>query len=144
VSIEKQPDGNSGAFFCYARVWMQVEGVPEGWELVRIVDRPQIGEYALDRANHPIMVMEPDAWDLGVIVRKIEKPAQYRPFANAEEFKPHRDRWVRHIASDTCSSVIGYNDRSVKFGTNKGYWDYEMAFETWVFDDESPFGVEVA
>ncbi len=122
---------------------MQVEGIPEGWELVRIVDRPQIGEYALDRANHPIMVMEPDAWDLGVIVRKIEKPAQYRPFANAEEFKPHRDRWVRFAQSGVLYRIIEYCDIGVAVG-DEASWEYNAGFASLVFDDGSPFGVEVA
>jgi hypothetical protein len=124
---------------------MQVEGIPEGWELVRI-GCPSKGEFFVDSDGRPLECKGycQTGMNNHAIVRKIEKPKQYRPFANAEEFRPHRCRWVRHIASDSCSSVIGYNDRSVKFGTNKGYWDYEMAFETWVFDDGSPFGVEVA
>lgn len=122
---------------------MQVEGVPEGWELVRI-GTPQVGEYIVGELGRPFQAMCRFHDNGFAIIRKVEKPKQHRPFRSAEEFKPHRDRWVRHIASDSCSSVIGYNDRSVKFGTNKGYWDYEMAFETWVFDDGSPFGVEVA
>jgi hypothetical protein len=122
---------------------MQVEGIPEGWELVRI-GCPEAGEFIVDSHGRPYVAALLFADKGCAIVRKIEKPKQYRPFRSAEEFRPQRCRWVRHIASDSCSSVIGYNDRSVKFGTNKGYWDYEMAFETWVFDDGSPFGVEVA
>jgi hypothetical protein len=118
-----------------------VPGVPDGWELVRI-GIPINLEWVIAMNTAEPYQMAQDGFRYQAIVRKIEKPKQYRPFANAEEFKPHRDRWVRHIASDTCSKVIGYNDRSVKFGTNKGYWDYEMACETWVFGDGTPFGVE--
>ena len=123
---------------------MQVEGVPEGWELVRIGFPSQGEEYINSKDAKITRAHFEFTSGYFPIVRKVEKPKQYRPFRSAEEFRPHRCRWVRHIASDSCSSVIGYNDRSVKFGTNKGYWDYEMAFETWVFDDGSPFGVEVA
>lgn len=66
----------------------KIEGIPDGWELVRIVDRPQIGEYALGSVNHPVMVTNPDEWDLAVIVRKIETPKEYRPLANANDGGP--------------------------------------------------------
>ncbi len=122
---------------------MQVEGIPEGWEFVRI-GCPYEGEFVVDNLGDPWKCDSTYRARNYVIIRKVEKPKQYRPFRSAEEFRPQRCRWVRHIASDTCSSVIGYSDRSVKFGTNKGYWDYETAFEAWVFDDGSPFGVEVA
>lgn len=115
-----------------------VPGVPDGWELVRIVDRPQIGEYALDRVNHPVMVMEPDAWDLGVIVRKIETPKRYRPFANAEEFKPHRDRWWRWKNDPKdFYPPCGYSDRF------HGGYPWGDSFNEKLFDDGTPFGVEV-
>jgi hypothetical protein len=114
-----------------------IQGVPEGWELVRIVERPQIGEYALDRVNHPVMVMEPDAWDFGVIIRKIETPKRYRPFASAEEFKPHRDRWWKSKKDDsTCFPPATYGD-NLHCGLN-----WEESFENKLFDDGSPFGVE--
>jgi hypothetical protein len=119
-----------------------VPGVPEGWELVRIVDKPHIGEYALDYVNHPVMVTEPDAWDIGVIVRKIEKPKRYRPFANAEEFKPHRDRWIRFRQSLISYRITEYSDTGVAIGS-EAPWDYDAAFASLVFDDGTPFGVEV-
>jgi hypothetical protein len=114
-----------------------VPGVPEGWELVRIDDKPQIGEYALDRFNHPVMVTEPDAWDLGVIVRKIEKPKQYRQFANAEEFKPHRDRWWKEKGTSYVYPPSTYSDNY----HNGSSWS--ASFINKLFDDGSPFGVEV-
>jgi hypothetical protein len=121
---------------------MALKGIPDGFEEVE-VGIPKLGDWYLNAQVGPVQCKE-EAKCAWLILRKVEKPKQYRPFRSAEEFRPQRCRWVRHIASDTCSSVIGYSDRSVKFGTNKGYWDYEMAFEAWVFDDGSPFGVEVA
>ena len=111
-----------------------VPGVPDGWELVRIVDEPKIGEYALACANRPVMVMEPEKWDLAVIVRKIEKPKRYRQFENAEEFKPFRDRWWRMKSEsvDCCHPPVFYSDNN----------DWGRAFDLLVFDDGSPFGVQ--
>lgn len=115
-----------------------VPGVPDGWELVRIVDEPKIGEYALACANRPVMVMEPEKWDLAVIVRKIEKPKQYRQFANAEEFKLYRDRWWRWKDDPKdFNPPCSYSD---KF---HGAHPWEDSFNEKLFDDGSPFGVEV-
>lgn len=119
-----------------------IPGIPEGWELVRIVDRPQIGEYALDRANHPIMVMEPDAWDLGVIVRKIEKRKRYRPFENGTEAKPFFDRKLRAKCNDRhLFRIIEMSDSLITISNYTR--TYEYVFDNYVCDDGSPFGVEV-
>jgi hypothetical protein len=126
-----------------------VPGIPDGWELVRIVDRPQIGEYALVSANRPVMVTEPDSWDLAVIVRRIEKPKeyrrkiekqkQYRQFENGEEFKPFRDRWWRYKSEKfTSRPPRGYDDCGWICGDTWG-----RLFDAIVFDDGTPFGVEV-
>jgi len=40
----------------------------------------------------------------------------YRPFKNAEEFKPYRDEWFKHKESkcyDMYSSVTDYSDRGI-------------------------------
>jgi hypothetical protein len=88
------------------------------------------------------------------IIRKIEKPAKYRPFANAEEFKPHRDRWVRVTKEDNdsgCDLEECLGD-SLKFMTysehsacaSGGWLTYDEAFECFVFDDDgTPFGVRI-
>ena len=68
----------------------------------------------------------------------IDPPApQYRPFANAAEFAPHRDRWIRTPGQETIRQVIHYSDRGVDGMT------YRMLFEERTFDDGSPFGVKV-
>ncbi len=119
---------------------MKIEGVPEGYELVRI-GIPQDGDLFMHgRVGHI------DEYDESVfyntvypIVRKVERPKKYRPFANAEEFKPHRDKYVRFI------------------GVEKGFWkltsihdegangeEWNVLFKKYVFEDGTPFGVEVS
>jgi hypothetical protein len=81
------------------------------------------------------------------------KPAPtYRPFSNAEEFKPHRDRWVvsknrSESQLEPIAKVILYNDVGVML--YPGYEssrtchpiDWDKAFHRLQFEDGSPFGV---
>jgi hypothetical protein len=73
------------------------------------------------------------------IIRKIEKPARYRPFASAEEFKPHRDRWWYRDDQDGRRHFppASYSDDA----HNGANWKHR--FETSFFDDGTPFGVQI-
>jgi hypothetical protein len=131
-----------------------IPGVPEGWELV--------GFRKLMFEDWYVGVLgKPERWQQSSasvnvygVIRKIELPKQYRPFANAEEFKPHRDRWVRIFSGDnSCGcdideadiggerSIDGCNEYSVCIW--EGWMTYMDAFECFNFDDGTPFGVEV-
>lgn len=130
---------------------MSIEGIPEGWELVRI-GRPAIGELKISHKGEPIEVLHEEYCGLdSVIIRKIEKPKLYRPFANAAEFAPHRDRWIqrsdKHDTPDTipagCFRVTAYNDHHYWTVEGKAT-SYEQAFNDGkCFDDGTPFGIEV-
>jgi hypothetical protein len=81
------------------------------------------------------------------IIRKIEKPATYRPFANAEEFKPHRDRWICRLHNGQpdakgCYKVSAYDDRGTFANDSKTSYQ-DMLEEGRVFDDGNPFGVRI-
>jgi hypothetical protein len=113
-----------------------IPGVPEGWELVRI-GRPVKGEFfvrfgGVDECTHTELMDDSSA-----IVRKIEKPKRYRQFASAEEFKPHRERWWKWKGQSLVSPPARYNDES----HNAISW--RQSFDEKVFDDGTPFGVEV-
>ena len=124
----------------------QIPGVPEGWELVR-VGVVHHGEWRLmdDRSIRQWLTIEPSVgW--AVVLRKIEKPARYRPFANSEEFKPHRDRWW--MLKDLPPELIGPRGSFIEppeAYAEKGFagCDWEGAFELRVFDDGTPFGVKI-
>lgn len=117
----------------------QIEGVPDGWRLVRISKWPKVGEYAIYSPGEVVMVAEPDQWELACIVEKIEQPKRYRPFANAAEFESHREKWWRFKEDNynLCRPPASYDDR--KYWN----WDWKEMFEDAVFEDGSPFGVEV-
>jgi hypothetical protein len=131
----------------------KIPGVPEGWVLVRI-GHPVIGVDCVIDYNGDIVVFRGNPnvnsganWP---IIRKIEKPARYRPFKDAEEFKPHRDRWLTrkdksdptHV--DGACRVVAYDDQGSWFATGN-YHTWEAAFDSGrCFDDDgTPFGVEV-
>jgi hypothetical protein len=116
----------------------QIEGVPEGWRLVRI-GLPKKGEWFMDEDTGRTSVALFD-WSRGirVILEKIQQPKQYRPFANAAEFAPHRDRWWRFKGeSDELFRTYYYSDKSHM------WHDWHQSFDKKVFDDGTPFGVEV-
>ena len=135
---------------------MQIEGIPDGWELVRI-GRIKRGEHFVDNCGlaYQWTTCDESGYANYVIIRKIEKPKKYRPFANAEEFKPHRDRWVGVVSEDNnCGCYLDQRDIGGKRKIDgcsehsiciwEGWMTYRDAFKCFNFDDDgTPFGVEV-
>ena len=121
-----------------------IEGIPEGWELVR-VGRPVFNaDWVVGPEGKPRLCDYDSYYVNRVIIRKIEKPKQYRAFANAAEFEPHRDRWLMHPGEPNKRFKPGdYNDQGV-WGLDRRHYDYQHLFESGTqFDDGSPFGAEV-
>lgn len=123
---------------------MTIEGIPDGWELVRI-GRPFINERYISLSGKVTNCVCIPSGEAYAIVRKIEKPKKpkrYRPFANAAEYKPHRCRWVSHKSNpDSCMRIDGYGNNGV---TIQGcVHDFDVMFEDCTFDDGTPFGIEV-
>ena len=117
----------------------------EGWEIVRF-DYASQGEWFVDSEGRVIQCRFPGGTDeKKIIIRKIEKPKAYRAFANAAEFKPHRDRWVRRIANGGAFLVSDYSEEGFCYDElNPVSWE-ELFNMGYVFDDDgTPFGVEVA
>jgi len=120
---------------------MALKGLPDGFEEVE-VGIPKLGDWYLNAQVGPVQCKE-EAKCAWLILRKVEKPKQYRPFCSAEEFRPHRDRWVRFFQGGATKRIGAYSENEVVIG-GEGSWEYDAAFASWVFDDGSPFGVEVA
>lgn len=125
-----------------------VPGVPEGWELVAL-RVPNKGEYFLD-GHGRVICAKTDLSSVWPILRKIEQPAKYRPFANAEEFRVHRNRWIKLTVAGSdgvylAYQVASYDDWGVIFGGSKE--TYQAVFNRYVFDDidgtTEPFGVKI-
>ncbi len=120
---------------------MTIEGIPDGWEPVRY-DFAYFGESYLGGHGEIFVQSQRQSPIKRLIIRKIEKPKRYRPFANAAEFEPFRDRWVRHKSnSDSCMRIDGYGNKGV---TIQGcVHDFDEMLEDRTFDDGTPFGIEV-
>ena len=124
-----------------------VPGVPDGWDLIHACRQAESGEAYLTSHGF-INIAKFKTSGCYPILRKIEQPAKYRPFANGEEFKPHRGRWVNRI--DTRESqqekgaclVVGYDDQGLWFPSGD-YHTWQAAFDSGrCFDDDgTPFGV---
>ena len=122
-----------------------IEGIPEGWELVKF-GVPESGDWVLDPNGEPL---EANCGAVAVwpIIRKIERPKKYRAFANAAEFKPYRDRWLSRIDEDGLRidgefRQHGFDDTGIWLGSNP--LSYKDALDRGhTFDDGTPFGVEV-
>ena len=108
------------------------------------------GEYYLDGDEAPQLQSLSESVFAHPIIRKIEKPAKYRPFESAEEFKPHRDRWLTrkdksdltHV--DGACRVVAYCDTHVWWsdGRSSTYKD-ELGSGRCFDDDGTPFGVRI-
>jgi hypothetical protein len=119
---------------------IKIKGLPEGYDIVRI-GRPEKGELFICGTG---MVKKSTGGEDAVcylILRKIERPKQYRPFANAEEFKPHRDKWWRYKERVEAQSV---HPPATYCGSGFNGSRWEFCFERYEFEDGSPFGVEVS
>ena len=120
----------------------KIPGVPEGWELVRIGGGITANvDWLLSSRGLPVLCAVSDSVNQNyIIIRKIEKPAAYRPFANAEEFRPHRERWW--YRDDKDGSRRHFPPASYSEKAHGGsVWQHR--FETCFFDDGTPFGVKI-
>jgi len=120
----------------------KIPGIPEGWELVRIGGGITANvDWLLSSRGLPVLCAVSDSVNQNyIIIRKIEKPAAYRPFANAEEFRPHRERWWYRDNKDGSRRHFppaSYSDKA------HGGSVWQHRFETCFFDDGTPFGVKI-
>jgi hypothetical protein len=114
-----------------------IPGIPDGFEAIAFREVKHGETYLYEDGRVVSWMQFHTSCTKYVIVRKIEKPKQYRQFANAEEFKPFRDRWWRNKGRGSVFPPSDYAD-NYHCGSSWG-----ASFINKVFDDGSPFGVEV-
>ena len=125
----------------------QIPGVPEGWEAVSF-DFVSDGECWLDKDGDPIQHTSSVRTQCKrLIIRKIEKPARYRPFANAREADQFWNASLRLAgvtgdAKDSRFRITSIGRDGIT--TNAEFYSYEAAFyKFYVDDDGTPFGVRI-
>ena len=123
----------------------QIPGVPEGWELVRI-GPVNPGEFFVDydgKAQQYAQAAASIGWV--TIIRKIEKPATYRRFKDAEEYMPHWGKPIRLKGGSGFDSVVSTSRIGVYIAAGNTVRRYSMAdaFDQFEFADGTPFGVKI-
>lgn len=90
--------------------------------------------------NHPFEVYhDNDAHSyFYTFIAPIIKENKYRPFANAEEFKPYRDKWMLNELTLAIVKFDMYGD----YGVGE-YTSWEYLFNHYIFEDGTPCGVEI-
>ena len=73
-------------------------------------------------------------------IEKVKEP-EYRPFANAEEFKPYRERWFASKKDSDVFRVELYCNSGIC--EVRGYWSYDELFKDCTLEDGTPAGVKV-
>ena len=123
----------------------QIPGVPDGWELVGICSLSK-GDWfvGFDGKTYQAEHSSGQVWP---IIRKIEKPAMYRPFANAREAD---QLW--NVALRIANSTLDGKDSRFRINTigcdgitiGRLFYSYKAAFDGFCIDDDgSPFGVKI-
>ena len=125
----------------------QIPGVPEGWEAVSF-DYVSDGEYWLDKDGDPMQHTSSVRTQCKrLIIRKIEKPARYRPFESAREADQFWNASLRLAgvtgdAKDSRFRITSIGRDGIT--TNAEFYSYEAAFyKFYVDDDGTPFGVRI-
>ena len=125
----------------------RIPGVPEGWELVRIgfvhynewrlMEDGTIERWSNKRSSA--------GW--AVVLRKIEKPAAYRPFKDPSEADQFWDVALRYRSSLDESKHSRFRINTIGLdGITIGleFYSYKAAFDGFCIDDDgTPFGVKI-
>jgi hypothetical protein len=106
------------------------------------------GEYFIDRAGNVVYWgAEEESAAVYPIIRKIEKPATYRPFESAREADQFWNASLRLAgvtgdAKDSRFRITSIGRDGIT--TNAEFYSYEAAFyKFYVDDDGTPFGVKI-
>jgi hypothetical protein len=123
----------------------QIPGVPEGWELVHANRFAIEGEWYINSDGTPHLQRLGESAFVHPIIRKIEKPAKYRPFANAEEYLPHWGKPIRLKGGVGFDSVASTSRTGIYVAAGGSIIRHAMvdAFRLFEFADGTPFGVRI-
>jgi hypothetical protein len=124
----------------------QIPGVPEGWEVEHVSRIGEAGEHCVGPYGEPHLLEGRTIYRV-CIIRKIEKPAKYRPFESAREADQFWNASLR--LAGVSGEIKDSRFRITSIGrdgitTNAEFYSYEAAFyKFYVDDDGTPFGVKI-
>jgi hypothetical protein len=123
----------------------KIPGVPDGWELVRIGVPIRDVDWIIGPDGEAMLCYWDSTDSYWVIIRKIERPARYRPFANAEEHLPHWGKPIRVKGGIGFDSVVSTSMVGIYVAAGTMIVRYSMAdaFQRFEFADGTPFGVKI-
>ena len=121
---------------------MSIEGIPDGWELVRIGEI-QHGEFFIHSDGSILQHDENQTVRMNknyVIIRK--KPKRYRPFAKLIDAQPLVGEVLRFkVDHRSMALFIGITSSGFQIGLS--HWKPKEAFDFFERLDGTPFGIEV-
>jgi hypothetical protein len=124
----------------------QIPGVPEGWELVGF-RKPNQGDFVINWVGKIERWNNCESAYVFPIIRKIEKPARYRQFANAAEADQLWNVALRYRNSSPESKHSRFRINTIRYdGITIGleYYSYKAAFDGFCIDDDgTPFGIKI-
>ncbi|MFN6303088.1 MAG: hypothetical protein ACK42H_12950 [Planctomycetota bacterium] len=120
---------------------MTIEGIPDGWELVR-VGKPFINERYISLSGKVTNCVCIPSGEAYAIVRKIEKPKRYRPFNDPAEAESLLGEVLR-LKVDHKNKGIFIGITSLGFQIGLSHWKPKEAFDCFERLDGTPFGIEV-
>jgi hypothetical protein len=85
-----------------------------------------------------IVEVHVENWRCPFTVLEVIKEPTYRPFKNAEEFKPYRDEWIYY--NGITFKHEGYTEEGIII--DQEIIDWDTAFEKYHFEKEIPFGIK--
>jgi hypothetical protein len=123
----------------------QIPGVPEGWVIERIGKPIFNVDHVIHYDGQPMLCDYDSSYLNRVIIRKIEKPAKYRPFKDAEEYLPHWGKPICLKDGSGFDSVVSTGRIGVYIAAGNTTRRYSMAdaFDLFEFADGTPFGVKI-
>jgi len=121
---------------------------PEGYRFKQDGDKRTQESLSFDPYNKhwvPVKAIDGDWREETAYAVPIAPPKpQYRAFANADEFEPFADRWVR-CKPEKCETyrIYAYNDQLFWMGTAVEGVSFEEGLRDYCFSDGAPFGLPV-
>ena len=100
-----------------------------------------VGEYDALPYNLAVDMSDGSVRVIPHFALEVIKEPTYRPFKNAEEFKPYRDEWFRVKNGGGFDSVRYYDNNGVKDSTGN-FITYQKLFEAGERENGEPCGVK--